>query len=83
MKVAFPDSDEDVDNGVKILLLTTLIDDANDDDDDDGDNLDKKPPARMTIMEQTDLLEEQHKKYREMVMEIEDSDSEASDVGMT
>ena len=88
MKVAFPDSDEDVDIGVKILLPTTLIDDANDDDDDDdddndGDNLDKKPPARLTVMEQTDLLEEQHKKYREMVMEIEDSDSKASDAGMT
>ena len=85
MKVAFPDSDEDVDDGVKILPLTTLFDDANaDDDDDDRDNLDKKPPARlMIIMEQTGLLEEQRKKYREMVMEIEDSDSEASDVGMT
>ena len=54
-----------------------------DDDDDDGDNLDKKPPARLMVMEQTDLLEEQCKKYREMVMEIEDSDSKASDVGMT
>ena len=87
MKVAFPDSDKDVDDGVKILPPTTLIDDANDDDDDDddddGDNLDKKPPARLMVMEQTDLLEEQHKKYRETVMEIEDSDSEASDVGMT
>ena len=77
------------DIGVKILPPTTLIDDANDDnddnddDDDDGDNLDKKPPARLTVTEQMDLLEEQHKKYREMVMEIEDSDSEASDVGMT
>ena len=87
MKVAFPDSDEDVDDGVKILPPTTLIDDANDDDnnndDDDGDNLDKKPPARLTVMEQTDLLEEQCKKYRETVMEIEDSDSKASDTGMT
>ena len=27
--------------------------------------------------------QDQHKKYKEMVMEIEDSDSEASDVGMT
>ena len=88
MKVAFPDSDEDVDIGVKIILLTTLIDDANDeddddDDDDDGDNLVKKTPARLTVTEQTDLLEEQCKKYRETVMEIEDSDSEASDAGMT
>ena len=87
MKVAFPDSNEDVDIGVKILPPTTLIDDANDDDDndddDDGDNLDKKPPARLMVMEQTDLLEEQCKKYREMVMEIEDSDSKASDAGMT
>ena len=86
MKVAFPNSHEDVDIGVKIILPTTLIDDANDDnddDDDDGDNLDKKPPARLTVMEQTGLLEEQHKKYREMVMEIEDSDSKASDAGMT
>ena len=87
MKVAFPDSDEDVDVRVKILPLTTLIDDANDDDDDDddndGDNLDKKPPARLMVTEQTDLLEEQHKKYREMVMEIEDSDSKPSDAGMT
>ena len=84
MKVAFPDSNEDVDDGAKIILLTTLIDDDNDnDDDDDGDNLDKKPPARLTVMEQTDLLEEKRKKYKEMVMEIEDSDSKASDVGMT
>ena len=84
MKVAFPDSDKDVDNRVKILPLTTLIDDDNDDDDDDdGDNLDKKPPARLMVKEQMDLLEEQRKKYREMVMEIEDSDSEASDAGMT
>ena len=47
MKVAFPNSDEDVDDGAKIIPLTTLIDDDNDDndddDDDDGDNLDKKP----------------------------------------
>ena len=35
------------------------------------------------VMEQMDLLEEQCKKYKEMVMEIEDSDSKASDVGMT
>ena len=87
MKVAFSNSDEDVDNGVEIILPTTLIDDDNDDDDDDddddGDNLDKKPPARLTVMEQTDLLEEQCKKYKEMVMEIEDSDSKASDAGMT
>ena len=86
MKVAFPDSNEDVDDGVEILPLTTLIDDDNDDndnDDDDRDNLDKKPPARLMVKEQTDLLEEQCKKYREMVMEIEDSDSKASDVGMT
>ena len=33
MKVAFPDSDEDVDDGVKIIPPTTLIDDDNDDDD--------------------------------------------------
>ena len=84
MKVAFSDSDEDVDNGVEIILPTTLIDDDNDDDDDDdGDNLDKKPPARFTVTEQMDLLEEQCKKYKEMVMEREDSDSEASDAGMT
>ena len=57
MKVAFPDSDKDVDIRVKILLPTTLIDDANaNDDDDDGDNLDKKPPARLMVTEQTDLL---------------------------
>ena len=60
-----------------------MIDDDNDDDDDDGDNLDKKPPAKLMVTEQTYLLEEQCKKYREMVMEIEDSDSEASDAGMT
>ena len=30
MKVAFPDSDEDVDDGAKIILPTTLIDDDND-----------------------------------------------------
>ena len=85
MKVAFPNSDKDVDIGVEILLPTTLIDDAknDDDDDDDGDNLDKKPQARLMIMEQTDLLEEQCKKYKETVMEIEDSDSKASDMGMT
>ena len=84
MKVAFPDSNKDVDDGVKILPPTTLTDDDNDDDDDDdGDNLDKKPPARLMVMEQTDLLEEQCKKYMEMVMEREDSDSEASDAGMT
>ena len=87
MKVAFSDSDEDVDDGVKIIPLTTLIDDDNDDDDNDddndGDNLDKKPPARLMVTEQTDLLEVQCKKYKEMVMEREDSDSEASDVGMT
>ena len=80
MKVAFPDSNEDVDDGAEIIPPTTLIDDDNDDD---RDNLDKKPPARLMVMEQTDLLEEQCKKYKEMVMEIEDSDSEASDAGMT
>ena len=68
MKVAFSDSDEDVDNGAKIIPLTILIDDDNDDDN-DGDNLDKKPPARLMVTEQTDLLEEQCKKYKEMVME--------------
>ena len=83
MKVAFSDSDKDVDNGVKIILPTILIDDDNDNDDDDGYNLDKKPPARLMVMEQTDLLEEQCKKYKEMVMEREDSDSKASDAGMT
>ena len=87
MKVAFPDCNEDVDDGAKIIPPTTLIDDDNDnnddDDDNDGDNLDKKPPARLMVMEQTDLLEEQRKKYKETVMEIEDSDSEASDTGMT
>ena len=87
MKVAFSDSDDDVDDRVKIIPLTTLIDDDNDDDDDDddddGDNLDMKPPARLMVTEQMDLLEEQCKKYKEMVMEREDSDSEASDVGMT
>ena len=85
MKVAFPNSNEDVDDGAKIIPPTTLIDDDNDDDDDDddGDNLDKKPPARLMVMEQTDLLEEQCKKYKETVMEIEDSDSEARDTGMT
>ena len=84
MKVAFPNSNKDVDDGVKILPPTTLFDDANDNDDDDndGDNLDKKPPARLMVTEQMDLLEEQCKKYMETVMKIEDSDSEASDVGM-
>ena len=49
MKVAFPDSNEDVDYGAKIILPTTFIGQNNDDnDDDDGDNLDKKPPARST-----------------------------------
>ena len=64
-----------------------MIDDDNDNDDDDddndGDNLDKKPTARLMVTEQTDLLEEHCKKHKEMVMEIEDSDSKASDVGMT
>ena len=85
MKVAYSDSNKDVDNGVKIILPTTLIDDDNDDDDDDDDrdNLDKKPPARLMVTEQMDLLEEQCKKYKEMVMEREDSDSKASDVGIT
>ena len=92
MKVAFPNSDKDVDDRAKIIPLTTLIDDGNDNDDDDdddddddndGDNLDKKRPARLMVVEQMDLLEEQHKKYKETVMEIEDSDSEASDAGMT
>ena len=69
MKVAFSDSDEDVDDEVEIIPPTTLIDDDNDDDnddddDDDGDNLDKKPPARLTVMEQMDLLEEQCKSMR-------------------
>ena len=86
--MAFSDSNEDVDDGVKIIPPTTLIDDDNnndddDDDDNDRDNLDKKPPARLTVMEQTDLLEEQCKKYKEMAMEREDSDSKASDTGMT
>ena len=82
MKVAFPDSDKDVDDRVEIIPLTTLTDDDNDndDDDDDRDNLDKKPPARLMDTEKTDLLEEQ---YKEMVMEREDSDSKASDAGMT